>query len=71
MKDIIIYGNKSTENRTSTISLNSTKIDNSELGFTLDSEYGIITRTGLHCAPLAHEAVGSYPNGSIVNFSGI
>ncbi|GAA0123639.1 MULTISPECIES: aminotransferase class V-fold PLP-dependent enzyme [Clostridium] len=65
MKDIIIYGNKSTENRTSTISLNSTKIDNSELGFTLDSEYGIITRTGLHCAPLAHEAVGSYPNGSI------
>ncbi len=65
MKDIIIYGQQNITNRTSTISLNSKKMDNSELGFILDSEYGIITRTGLHCAPLAHQAVGSYPNGSI------
>lgn len=65
MKDITIYGSTNCENRTASVSLNSNKMDNSELGFILDSEYGIITRTGLHCAPLAHKAVGSYPNGSI------
>jgi cysteine desulfurase family protein len=62
---INIYGHKDTYNRTSTISINSTKIDNSELGFYLDSNFGITTRTGLHCAPLAHQSIGTYPNGTI------
>jgi len=62
---INIYGHKDTYNRTSTISINSTRIDNSELGFYLDSNFGITTRTGLHCAPLAHQSIGTYPNGTI------
>lgn len=62
---IQVYGHKDVAHRTSTISINSSKIDNSELGFYLDSEYGITTRTGLHCAPLAHKAIGTYPNGSL------
>lgn len=61
----IIYGKHSTENRTSTISINSSIIDNSELGFILDNEYNITTRTGLHCAPLAHKTIGTYPNGTL------
>lgn len=60
---IKIYGITST--RTATISINSTKIDNSELGFILDTEYGITTRTGLHCAPLAHKTIGAYPSGTL------
>jgi len=28
-------------------------------------EYGIQTRTGLHCAPLIHEHYGSAPRGTI------
>ncbi len=60
-----VYGHLNTENRTSTISVNSSKIDNSELGFILDSQYNIITRTGLHCAPLAHKTIGTYPNGTL------
>ena len=62
---INVYGNTRTSTRTATISINSTKIDNSELGFIIDSEYGIITRTGLHCAPLAHETIGTYPSGTL------
>ncbi len=62
---IKLYGYVDTNKRTSTISINSSKIDNSELGFLLDSEYGIITRTGLHCAPLAHKTIGTYPNGTL------
>ncbi|WP_138204185.1 aminotransferase class V-fold PLP-dependent enzyme [Haloimpatiens lingqiaonensis] len=62
---IKVYGTMDSSARTSTISINSSKIDNAELGFILDSEFGIITRTGLHCAPLAHKTIGTYPSGTI------
>ncbi|MGV8982481.1 aminotransferase class V-fold PLP-dependent enzyme [Clostridium sp.] len=60
-----VYGSMDVFKRTATISVNSTKIDNSELGFLLDTQYGITTRTGLHCAPLAHKTIGTYPTGSL------
>lgn len=31
----------------------------------LDNEFGISTRSGLHCAPLAHKTIGSFPNGTV------
>jgi len=31
----------------------------------LDNEYGIMTRSGLHCAPLAHKTLGTYPEGTL------
>jgi cysteine desulfurase family protein len=62
---IQLYGIKDVSRRTSTISINSSKIDNSEFGYILDSQYGISTRTGLHCAPLAHKSIGTYPNGTL------
>jgi len=65
INSIEVYGSTDASRRTSTISVNSTKIDNSELGFILDTEYGITTRTGLHCAPLAHKTIGTYPTGSL------
>jgi len=36
-----------------------------EAGDLLDSEHDILVRTGLHCAPLAHETLGTYPEGTI------
>ncbi len=36
-----------------------------ELGRRLTEEYGIYCRTGLHCAPLLHEALGSAPEGTV------
>lgn len=65
ISSINVYGDTFASTRTATISINSTKIDNSELGFILDNEYGIITRTGLHCAPLAHKSIGTYPSGTL------
>jgi cysteine desulfurase family protein len=65
IETIKVYGLLDCSKRTATISLNSTKIDNSELGFMLDSDYGIITRTGLHCSPLAHKTIGTYPSGTL------
>ncbi|MCD6218217.1 aminotransferase class V-fold PLP-dependent enzyme [bacterium] len=36
-----------------------------DAGHILDSEYGIICRTGMHCAPLIHKAIGSSPEGTL------
>lgn len=36
----------------------------SQLAVALEREYGILTRPGLHCAPLAHQALGTYPQGT-------
>lgn len=38
--------------------------DSAELAVALEREYGILTRPGLHCAPLAHQALGTYPHGT-------
>ncbi len=37
--------------------------DNAEMTFRLEREYGIQTRCGLHCAPLAHKTLGTFPRG--------
>ena len=31
----------------------------------LDSDFGIKNRSGLHCAPLAHKTIGSFPTGTV------
>jgi cysteine desulfurase family protein len=39
------------------VSFNVRGLDNDEAGFILARAYNIITRTGLHCAPLVHERI--------------
>lgn len=63
--NISFYGDKTAINSTSCISFNINNMDTSELSFELDNSYGIKNRSGLHCAPLAHQTVGSYPAGSV------
>jgi selenocysteine lyase/cysteine desulfurase len=36
-----------------------------EVAGLLDRKYEIITRSGLHCAPLAHKTAGSYKTGAL------
>jgi hypothetical protein len=40
-------------------------MDNSAVAFKLESEYGILTRVGLHCAPSAHKTLGTFPGGTV------
>jgi cysteine desulfurase family protein len=37
----------------------------SEVGLRLDEEFGILCRVGLHCAPSAHRALGTFPEGTV------
>ena len=60
-----IIGHKDLNNRLGVISIITDKIDLSHFAYQLDSEYNIMVRVGLHCAPLAHIAYNTYPIGTI------
>ena len=60
-----IAGKRGTQGRVGVVSIMPLKLDPAELAFRLDSEYGIMTRVGLHCAPNAHKTLGTYPTGTV------
>ena len=67
-----LYGDITGNNITTCLSINSKLLETSELCYYLECN-GIKTRSGLHCSPLAHKTIGTFPNGtvrmSISNFS--
>lgn len=65
MEDVIVHGTQNINERTAVVSVTFKNHDTSEIGYLLDNEFGIMTRTGLHCAPLAHETIGTYPVGTL------
>lgn len=65
IKDIHIYGDFTEKERCPIVALNLANYDSSELGDELYAEYGISTRSGAHCAPLMHEALGTVNQGAV------
>lgn len=61
---IKVYGDISGKMLTTCLSINLDSIDPSELGYYLECN-GIKTRCGLHCSPLAHKTIGTYPTGTV------
>ena len=74
INDLNVYGDTTGNNSTTCVSININNLDTSETGYYLECN-NIKTRTGLHCAPLAHKTIGTYPDGtvrlSISNFNSI
>lgn len=64
INQIKVYGDLSGNKVTSCVSLNLNSLDASELGYELECN-GIKSRCGLHCAPLAHKTIGTYPSGTV------
>ena len=62
---IRIAGRQGVNERTAVVSLDFEKADNAFAAFTLESDYGVMTRAGLHCAPLAHKSLHTYPQGTV------
>lgn len=50
---------------TGTISFNILNLEPSYVAQRLSDEYGIMARAGLHCAPLAHQTMGTFPEGTV------
>ena len=67
IKNITIYGYKDIF-RGAVVSLNIKNISSSDLSAVLDEEFNICTRSGFHCAPLAHKFYDTYETG-MVRFS--
>ena len=65
IKEVTIYGSENLKKRVATLSVNVANYDASDIGVLLDVDYGIQTRTGLHCAPLIHEHHGTAPRGTV------
>jgi len=62
IKGATVYGHETPA--TATISMNLGNVSSTEFASILDEEYDICTRAGLHCAPLAHETIGTFNIGT-------
>ena len=63
--NIRVAGRQGIENRVAVVSLDFLNNDNAMVAFELEAEYGIMTRVGLHCAPMAHKSLETYPQGTV------
>jgi len=63
--ELSVYFNLNPEQILPILSLNIKNKYSSDVSFMLDKEYGIMTRAGLHCAPLAHKSMGTFPLGTV------
>ncbi len=61
---ITCYGPGDMNAKTAVVSITSEYATSSDIAFFLDEEYGIMCRPGLHCAPSAHKAIGTHPQGT-------
>ncbi len=65
IEQVRVYGDFSTKNRCAIVTLNIGDYDSSEVSDELLTEYGISTRSGGHCAPLMHKALGTVEQGAV------
>jgi selenocysteine lyase/cysteine desulfurase len=66
--DVHFYGGDDLGRRLGVVSVRFLGREPKDVGGWL-AERGIVTRTGFHCAPLAHQTIGSHPFGGTVRFS--
>ena len=62
---VALCGTKDPARRVGVISLDFLRRDNAEAAYELETEFGILTRCGLHCAPSAHKSLGTFPRGTV------
>ncbi len=65
IQGVVLHGHTRLERRVAVCSFTIEGRNPAEVGSFLDVDYGILTRTGLECAPLIHQRMGSFPNGTV------
>lgn len=65
MDGIKLFNSDITKPRGSVLSFTAKGIDPAKIGFILDRDFDIAVRVGLHCAPLAHRTIGTFPEGTV------
>ncbi len=65
IQGVHLQGSTDLERRVATLSITVDNFDPSDVGTFLDVDHGVQTRTGLQCAPLMHECLGTMPRGTV------
>ncbi|MFW6282086.1 MAG: aminotransferase class V-fold PLP-dependent enzyme [bacterium] len=65
IEKVNVLGSLDVNKKVPTVPVTVTGYDLGDLGFKLAEEYGIMLRSGLHCAPLAHKTIGTFPEGTL------
>jgi cysteine desulfurase family protein len=72
-RSVIVYGGgelSDFQSNDAVISFNIKDMPPDDTGYILNHSFGIVCRSGLHCAPLIHQPIGSSPNGCVrISFS--
>jgi cysteine desulfurase family protein len=63
------FGPKTVEQRCGVFSVKIPDVDPHRLSRVLEEDFSILTRSGLHCAPLAHKTFGTAETGGTTRFS--
>jgi len=63
------FGPRRLEHRVGVFSVRIEGLEPAEVSARLEAEFGILTRSGLHCAPLAHQAIGTFQAGGTTRLS--
>jgi cysteine desulfurase / selenocysteine lyase len=69
LEGLTVYGHQRVQEKTPVVSFNLKGVPPKILGETLFNEFGIALRAGFHCAPMAHECLGTIPLGGTVRAS--
>jgi cysteine desulfurase family protein len=59
------YGPPDVTSKVGVVSFNLASVSAGELAYVLDEVYGIMVRSGLHCAPCAHRSIGTLERGTV------
>ncbi len=62
---VVLFGPASPEAHCGPLSFTVAGYDAAQIAFLLDRDHEICVRAGLHCAPLVHRTIGTYPAGTV------
>ena len=64
VESLTVYGPRELSARAGVFSVNVPHLAPRELAAVLEQDFGLLTRPGVHCAPLAHKTIGTHPTGT-------
>ena len=62
---VLVHGCGDAKRQVAICSFTIQDLSPSEITMELDEEFGIMSRPGLHCAPIAHQTIGTFPQGTV------
>lgn len=65
IKGVRVFGNPDPAGRTALVSFTIDGTSPSDIALQLDERFNILCRSGLHCSPSGHRAIGTFPEGTV------